>query len=250
MSIGLLTGKVRINAEARLQINCNKESDSDEETEENGEEKVIQNITNLVQLAGDTNAFDNMRLNSDNQEVFGTFVNYCLVHLTSSVNWRCKAYNTCISDIFTETDEALAMLLLENNIDDLKKVISLKRKLLRNESQPKYTKMQCEKEKFRGWHRKGIKRYNYLVTIVRKGRASNTSKEMEMELKSNYAKICGKQNNRNNTGDGSDSDSDESDGGDLEAYDGFAGDTTTVEINHETNNDHSVDENGNRFAPV
>ena len=98
----------------------------DEETEENGEEKVIQNITNLVQLAGDTNAFDNMRLNSDNQEVFGTFINYCLVHLTSSVNWRCKAYNTCISDVFTETDEALAMLLLENNIDDLKKVISLK----------------------------------------------------------------------------------------------------------------------------
>ena len=73
---------------------------------------------------------------------------------------------------------------------------------------------------------------------------------MEMELKSNYAKICGKQNNRNNTGDGNDSDSDESDDGDLEAYDGFTGETTTVETNHETNNDHSVDENGNRFAPV
>ena len=141
MSIGLLTGKVRINAEARLKINGNKESDSDEETEDHGEDKVIQNIKNLVELAGDSNAFDNMRLNSDNQEVFGTFVNYCLVHLTSSVNWRCKAYNTCISDIFTETDEALAMLLLENNIDGLQKVISLKRKLLRNESQPKYTKM-------------------------------------------------------------------------------------------------------------
>ena len=71
-----------------------------------------------------------------------------------------------------------------------------------------------------------------------------------MELKSNYAKICGKQNNRISTGDRSDSDSDESDGGGLEAYNRFAGDTTTVEINHEINNDHSVVENGNRFTPV
>ena len=66
MSIGLLAGKVRINAEARLQINGNKESDLDKETEEHGEDKVIQNIKNLVELAGDSNSFDNMRLNSDN----------------------------------------------------------------------------------------------------------------------------------------------------------------------------------------
>jgi len=136
LSIGLLTGKVRINIEARLQINYNKESGLYKETGEYGEEKVIQNIKNLIELAGDFNAFDNM---------------------------------------------------------------------------PKYTKMQCEKEKFRGWHLKGNKRYNYLITIVRKGRASNTSKEMEMELKSNYAKICGKHNNRHNIGDGNCSNSDESD---------------------------------------
>ena len=244
MSIGLLTGKVRINAEARLQSNCNKESDSDEEREENGEEKVIKNITNLVQLAADTNAFDNMRLNSDNQEVFGTFVNYCLVHLTSSVNWRCKAYNTCISDIFTETDEALAMLLLENNIDDFNKVISLNRKLIRNESRPKYTKVHCEKEKFRGWHRNGIKRFNYLVTCVKKGRACNDSKDMEVKLKSNYAKLCGKLSGININGDGNSSDSDDSDDGDLEAYDGFAGESNTMDNEDESNTNRNGNRNG------
>ena len=195
----------------------------------------LKKIKDLIELAGDSNKFENIRMSKDNQEVFGTFVNYCLVHLTTSVNWRYKAYNTCISDIFTETDEALAMLLLENNIDDFNKVISLNRKLIRNESRPKYMKVHCEKEKFRGWHRNGIKRFNYLVTCVKKGRACNDSKDMEVKLKSNYAKLCGKLSGININGDGNSSDSDDSDDDDLEAYDGFAGESNTMDNGDDSN---------------
>jgi len=92
--------------------------------------------------------------------------------------------------------------------------------------------------------------YNHLVTIVRKGRASNASKEIEMELKSNYAKLCGKHNGRNNSGDGNSSNSNENDYDDLEACGGFAGETSTVENNYGPNNDHSVDEHCIRLVPV
>ena len=56
------------------------------------------------------------------------------------MNWRYNAYNTVVSYIFTESDEAFAMMLLENNIDDYKQLIELKRKLTRKEVKPKYTK--------------------------------------------------------------------------------------------------------------
>ena len=43
------------------------------------------------------------------------------------------------------------MLLLENNADDYKKLIKLKRKLIRIEATPKYTKDPNINEKFKGW---------------------------------------------------------------------------------------------------
>ena len=74
------------------------------------------------------------------------------------MNWRYAAYNTVVSDIFTESDEAFSMMLLENNIDDYKQLIKLKGKLTRKESGPKYTKDPNVNEKFKGWSRKGIKK--------------------------------------------------------------------------------------------
>ena len=82
---------------------------------------VVQKTKHLIELLGDYDTFENIRMNSENQEVFCTFLNYYLVHLTGLVNWRYKAYNTCISDIFTKTDTALAILLFKKNTEDLKK---------------------------------------------------------------------------------------------------------------------------------
>ena len=39
------------------------------------------------------------------------------------MKWRFKAYTTSVSDILPESDEAFAMLLLENNVKDSKKMI-------------------------------------------------------------------------------------------------------------------------------
>jgi len=73
-SQGLLTGKVRISAESRLKINNTKKNTPNEATDVSGEDKV-KKIKYLIELAGDSNKFENLRMSKDNQEVFGTFVN-------------------------------------------------------------------------------------------------------------------------------------------------------------------------------
>lgn len=50
----------------------------------------------LIELTVDCETFENIIMNNQNQEVFVTFIDYCLVHLRSSVNWHYKMYNTCI----------------------------------------------------------------------------------------------------------------------------------------------------------
>ena len=160
-----------------------------------------------------------MRCDVENKAVFSTFINICLVYFCSLMNWRYTTYNTVVSDIFTESDEALYMLLLENNVDDYKQLVDLKRKLTRKEARPKYTKDSNVNENSKGWSRKGIKRYNDLIKVARLGRMTEVSKEMEIELKMKYVEMYGKSGVRNSLGDNGDSD--ESDSEDLEAYNGF-----------------------------
>ena len=124
-----------------------------------------------------------MRCDVENKAVFSKFVNIYLVHFCSSMKWCYTAYNTVVSDIFTESDEAVCILLLENDVDDYTQLVDLKRKLMRKEVRPKYTKDANINEKFKGWSRKGIKRYNNLIKVVRLGRMEEVSKEIEIELK-------------------------------------------------------------------
>lgn len=82
-----------------------------------------------------------------------------------------------------------------------------------------------------------------------KGIVSNASKEMEMGLKSNYGKLCGKLNGTNNSGDGNSSEFGNRNNGNLDAYDWFERVTITVE-NDVPNNKCSVDESGIRLVAV
>ena len=140
----------------------------------------------------------------------------------TSMNWRYKAYITLMSDIFTDSDEAWCMLLLGNNASDYVKVMNNKTKISRKFAQPKYTKMDNTSKKFKRWNRKGIQRFNVLVRAVKVSRESSYSKEMEIELRSRYQKISGRNiNNENYDSNGSESDYSGDD--DMQAYDGFAG---------------------------
>jgi len=76
--------------------------------------------------------------------------------------------------------------------------------------------------------KKGIKRYNNLIKVVKRNRLTTHSKDMEVELKGDYVKLCGKDGRRN--GEGGLSVDDVSDNESLEAYDGFAGDDTDAGV--------------------
>ena len=80
----------------------------------------------LIELSGNNTSFEGMRSNVENKAVLIIFVNICLAHFCSSMNCCYNAYNAVVSDILTESDEAFAMMLLENNVDDYKQFIELK----------------------------------------------------------------------------------------------------------------------------
>ena len=118
MLIGLLTGKVVVGAESRLKQNYTKEKAHELRAEEDSTTNVKEATRKLIELAANKTKFEGIRCDVENKVVFRTFVNICLIFFCSSINWRYTVYNTVVSDIFTESDEAFFMLLLENNVDD------------------------------------------------------------------------------------------------------------------------------------
>jgi hypothetical protein len=186
----------------------------------------------LVQLMNnDMKSFECMRSHPD-EEYFEIFVDYCLNVFVSSQTWRYKAYNTPISKIFTPSDEAMAMLLLDNNARDLYMVHDRGQTLPRKESYTKYTKPEKDsQERFQGWSKLGIQRYNELHQIVVIQRAQEASKDKEDSLLGKYRMVIGK--SVNVIGDvNSDDDTsrdDLTDDEDVYAIDGFElGDDGTI----------------------
>ena len=75
-------------------------------------------------------------------------------------------------------------------------------------------------KKFKGWDRKGIQLFNFLVHAIKNNRECPESKETDIELKLTYNKLCRRLND-NNIGSDS-SGNEDSDSEDLELYDSFA----------------------------
>ena len=195
---------------------------------------VKEDIYRLIQQAATCEGLVNMRVNSDQSKLFDTFVNYCLVNFTTSLNWRYKSYNTNISDIFTKSDESLCMLILENNATDFLKVYTTGSIVTRKEYKTKYTKSKGNgNAKFKGWNRNGIKRFNFLVKNVKKNRSLVQSHELEIKLKQKYEGIF-KDSNHGNTILNKSKNEDVSSDEDVEAYNGFAGDDILTETVEET----------------
>ena len=161
---------------------------------------------------------------------FITFVKLCLVHFTTSQNFRYKYYNTYTSNILTVIDEALEMLLLENKVDDYHRIISKKWKLTRKESKQKYKKSDKVNNKFCGYHKKCIKRYSELFQIVISSREISKSKELEIDLKLIYAKLCGKGKKNHDGDEGTHDISSDSEDDDIEGFDCFAWDLSIKNV--------------------
>ena len=100
-----------------MNVDCTDNTRSEDDSS-NKSDETKHNMHSLVKMAADKEDLVNLRGETTNTDLFKTFVNYCLIHLTPSVQWRYHAYNTNISDIFTVSDEALCMLIIENHAND------------------------------------------------------------------------------------------------------------------------------------
>ena len=92
--------------------------DDDETTESNiveNADDVKSKMMKLINIAKDGSGLEKLRTKSENIDLLQTFVSYCLIHFTTSLYLRYNACNVVISEIFTASDEALCILLNENN---------------------------------------------------------------------------------------------------------------------------------------
>lgn len=221
----MLTGKVRTSSVSRLKHHYGCDNTINEETDDT-EDQVKAKAWKLVDLLNtDIKSFEKMRQHPDS-EIFDTFVDYCLNAFVSSQKWRYKAYNTFLSRIFTPSDEAMAMLLLENNARDLKVIYDQQAPLTRINSYTKFTKPErATTERFQGWSKAGIQRYNELHGIVVQNRGTAMSREKEEALLDKYSRVIGKNVGTNDDDDdhGEDSNNEEClDDDEVYAIDGFA----------------------------
>jgi len=207
-----LKGEVKMSAKRRLNVDASYE---DSDTIEVVKEKMKKIID--IAVAGD--ALQNLRQEPGNFEIFETLVSFCLINFTTSFNWRYNAYSVGISEIFTPSDEALCILLLENNAADYIKMHDEQRKINRKESKPKWTKVESSDKKFKGWDRRGIRRFNVIVKAITTNRQLTASQNMEQKLKMKYARLS---QNEIDGEDGSQTYNEDLD--DLNGYDGFGGD--------------------------
>ena len=221
----MLTGKVRTSSVSRLKHHYGCDNTIDEETDDT-EDQVKAKAWKLVDLLNtDLKKFEDMRQHPDS-EIFDTFVDYCLNAFVSSQKWRYKAYNTLLSRIFTPSDEAMAMLLLENNARDLTVTYEQKARVSRVNSHTKFTKPErATKERFQGWSKVGIQRYNELHGIVVQNRATTLSRDKEEALLKKYSKVIGKDavgNNDDVDGDENSNNEESLEEDEVYAIDGFA----------------------------
>ena len=115
----------------------NEEQNIEQLFEEDIKEEEIDNTLALIKFACDIKQFETSRIHRKYENMCVMFVNLRLLYLITSQCWRYNVYNSAISDMSIVTDETLAILLLENHINEFDNMIDLNRKLTREESKPR-----------------------------------------------------------------------------------------------------------------
>lgn len=113
---------------------------------------------------------------------FNTIVSICFPPMVNAKHWKTNKASVEVSELLTVSDEALALIVLENNykewIEKAKgNIIDKKKRLTR------YTHGgQNHNGTKKGWSMEGKKRYNEIFTAIRLERTRPTSKSREQTL--------------------------------------------------------------------
>lgn len=163
---------------------------------------------------------DGMMNIRDDEKKFGVFLDVVMQHLKTNDKWKNEIYVKKVSELFTSSDEAMAMLYFENYHNDFKIMKSTRKEVPRNESNPTWTKSDKNGNGYKGWHIDGVNRYNELFDHVEKKRKEDGSVRLEASILDAYKKFVigdGLLDSDSNGGDtGNTYSNDEGTGGDID----------------------------------
>jgi hypothetical protein len=119
-----------------------------------------------------------VKLRGPDSDAFKFFCNHFLQNVIGKIEWRTNKAVKKITDVATPSDEAFALLLLENS-EDRWRDMHVKRNLKTSDVPAKYTNAGNKTKKghsckFKGWNNNGIKRFNQLLDVVIANRNSNS----------------------------------------------------------------------------
>jgi hypothetical protein len=144
-------------------------------------EQVLDGLENLFRsyvTSDDPKKLPKFRIEDVN--AFHAFAVLCLRHTVGVMTWKRMHRKVLISDIFTNSDEALALVILENNAQVWKdKAYGAERP----STQGRYMKKAENGSVRKDWSDMGKKRYHDLFYQVKEQRAFSLSTTNEMTLK-------------------------------------------------------------------
>jgi hypothetical protein len=115
-------------------------------------------------------AADLMKLRQDKHGAYTFFAEHIINCVSGKKNWKQKQFETSMREGSTATDEAFAILLLENGRD---KWEAMARSENGKSTEPtKYTRTKKEggTRKYEGWSDEGLERFNELLGLVQSDR--------------------------------------------------------------------------------
>ena len=117
-----MIGNIKMSTEKRLTLWSSPDADDTSYDNIENSDDVKAKLMKIIDIAISGQGLENLRTKSENIDLLHTYVSYCLIHFATSINWRYKACNVVISEIFTESDEAWCILLIENNAENYAKM--------------------------------------------------------------------------------------------------------------------------------
>ena len=140
---------------------------------------------------------DVLQLRENTNEAYVVFCEKILSQVVGKAIWKEKSDTMKMSKVATVSDEAFALLILENSYelwDDLAQHDG--EAGYKSQLKTLYTKNGAGTKKYQGWAPEGITRFRALVEEVKKDRATPNGKMFEREQRNQKAAKKGSKKNR------------------------------------------------------
>ena len=139
-------------------------------------------ISSLIKMLEEGNIHKIREAQKD--DVFQLCAEICFPHMISKQAWRNNHQHVAVSTLITVADEALALLILENNYIEWIEIAKGNEIDRKGERKTKYTHGGVNKDGTKkGWSIEGKNRFNDIFDQCRLSRAKRQSKEREQRIK-------------------------------------------------------------------